>query len=302
MKTLRTPDERFAGLPDYAFEPHYLDINDGDGGTLQVHYIDEGPADAAPVLLMHGEPSWSFLYRHMIPVLVAAGHRVVAPDLVGFGRSDKPTEVTDYSYARHVAWMADALFGHLDLTDITYFGQDWGGMIGLRLVAEHPHRFARVVVGNTALPTGEGKIGKAFLEWQQFAKESPVFPIGKIIGGGCALPLSGEVTAGYDAPFPDDTYKAGARIFPSFVPTSPDDPSHDANVAAWSVLEKFDRPFLCAFSDSDPLTQGGDETFLRNVPGTAGQAHTTIVGAGHFLQEDKGPEVAQVIIDLIARS
>ena len=301
MKTLRTPDERFAGLPDYAFEPHYLEINDGDGGTLRVHYIDEGPADAAPVLLMHGEPSWSFLYRHMIPVLVAAGHRVVAPDLVGFGRSDKPTEVTDYSYARHVAWMAEALFDHLDLTGITYFGQDWGGMIGLRLVAEHPHRFARVVVGNTALPTGEGKISKAFLEWQQFAKESPVFPIGKIIGGGCALPLTAEVTAGYDAPFPDDTYKAGARIFPSFVPTSPDDPSHDANVAAWSVLEKFDRPFLCAFSDSDPLTQGGDETFLRNVPGTAGQAHTTIVGAGHFLQEDKGPEVAQVIIDLIAR-
>ena len=301
MKTLRTPDERFADLPDYAFEPHYLEINDGDGGTLRVHYIDEGPADAAPVLLMHGEPSWSFLYRHMIPLLVAAGHRVVAPDLVGFGRSDKPTEVTDYSYARHVAWMADALFDHLDLTDITYFGQDWGGMIGLRLVAEHPHSFARVVVGNTALPTGEGKIGKAFLEWQRFAKESPVFPIGKIIGGGCALPLTAEVTAGYDAPFPDDTYKAGARIFPSFVPTSPDDPSHDANVAAWSVLEKFDRPFLCAFSDSDPLTQGGDETFLRNVPGTAGQAHTTIVGAGHFLQEDKGPEVAQVIIDLIAR-
>jgi len=301
MKTLRTPDERFADLPDYAFEPHYLEINDGDGGTLRVHYIDEGPADAAPVLLMHGEPSWSFLYRHMIPLLVAAGHRVVAPDLVGFGRSDKPTEVTDYSYARHVAWMADALFDHLDLIDITYFGQDWGGMIGLRLVAEHPHRFARVVVGNTALPTGEGKIGKAFLEWQRFAKESPVFPIGKIIGGGCALPLTAEVTAGYDAPFPDDTYKAGARIFPSFVPTSPDDPSHDANVAAWSVLEKFDRPFLCAFSDSDPLTQGGDETFLRNVPGTAGQAHTTIVGAGHFLQEDKGPEVAQVIIDLIAR-
>ncbi|MEI7618912.1 MAG: haloalkane dehalogenase [Actinomycetota bacterium] len=301
MKTLRTPDERFAGLPDFAFEPHYLDINDGDGGTLRVHYLDEGPADAAPVLLMHGEPSWSFLYRHMIPVLVAAGHRVVAPDLVGFGRSDKPTETTDYSYARHVAWMADVLFDHLDLTDITYFGQDWGGMIGLRLVAEHPHRFARVVIGNTGLPTGDGKISKAFLEWQRFSKESPVFPIGKIIGGGCALPLSAEVTAGYDAPFPDDTYKAGARIFPTFVPTSPDDPSHDANVAAWSVLEKFDRPFLCAFSDSDPLTKGGDETFLRNVPGTAGQAHTTIVGAGHFLQEDKGPEVAQVIIDLIAR-
>ena len=301
MKTLRTPDERFADLPDYAFEPHYLEINDGDGGTLRVHYIDEGPADAAPVLLMHGEPSWSFLYRHMIPMLVAAGHRVVAPDLVGFGRSDKPTEVTDYSYARHVAWMADALFGHLDLTDITYFGQDWGGMIGLRLVAEHTDRFARVVIGNTALATGQGKISKAFLEWQRFAKESPVFPIGKICGGGCALPLSPEVTAGYDAPFPDDTYKAGARIFPSFVPTSPDDPSHDANVAAWAALEMFDRPFLCAFSDSDPMTKGGAETFLRNVPGAAGQAHTTIVGAGHFLQEDKGPEVAQVIIDLIAR-
>jgi haloalkane dehalogenase len=300
MKTLRTPDDRFVGLPDFPFDPHYVTISDGEGGELRVHYLDEGPADAAPVLLMHGEPSWAYLYRHMIPVLVAAGHRCIAPDLVGFGRSDKPTEQTDYSYARHVAWMREALFGKLDLRDITFFGQDWGGLVGLRLVAAEPDRFARVVVGNTGLPTGEGRPTDAFLSWQKFSRESPVFPIGNIVNGGCTTDLSPEVIAAYDAPFPDDTYKAGARIFPSFVPTSPDDPAHADQVAAWQVLSKFDRPWLCAFSDKDPVTAGGYRVFQRSVPGCDGQPHTTIEGAGHFLQEDKGPELAKVIADFIA--
>ncbi|CAB4883092.1 unannotated protein [freshwater metagenome] len=300
MKTLRTPDDRFVDLPDYAFEPHYVEIADGEGGTLRVHYIDEGPRDAAPVLLLHGEPSWSFLYRHMIPSLVAAGHRVVAPDLVGFGRSDKPTATTDYTYARHVGWMADVLFDQLDLHDITYFGQDWGGLIGLRLVAAQPERFARVVVGNTGLPIAGRTLSEAFLAWQKFSQESPTFNIGKIVSGGVANPMSDAVIAAYDAPFPDDTYKAGARIFPSLVPKSVDDPAHPDNVAAWEVLARFDRPFLCAFSDQDAVTKGGESIFIRNVPGAAGQPHTTIVGAGHFLQEDKGPELAQVIIDFIA--
>lgn len=302
MDTVRTPEDRFEGLPDFPFEPHYTDIDDGEGGTLRVHHLDEGPADAAPVLLMHGEPSWAFLYRHMIPVLTAAGHRVVVPDLVGFGRSDKPTQQSDYTYARHVAWMRSLLFDHLDLTDITFFGQDWGGLVGLRLVAAEPDRYARVVVGNTGLPTGEGRMSDAFLAWQKFAKESPEFPIGQIINGGTATDLSPEVIAAYDAPFPDDSYTAGARVFPSLVPTSPDDPAHDDNVEAWKVLEQFDRPFLCAFSDSDPITKGGDRVFLEKVPGTAGQPHTTIEGAAHFLQEDKGPELARVMVDFIART
>ncbi len=299
MHTLRTPDERFADLPDFPFEPHYADIDDGDGGTLRVHYLDEGAADAAPVLLLHGEPSWSYLYRHMIPPLVAAGHRVIVPDQVGFGRSDKPTEPTDYSYARHVAWMSSLIFDVLDLRDCTFFGQDWGGLIGLRLVAAQPDRFARVAVGNTGLPDGSGTPSEAFMQWQQFSQTTPVFPVGDIINGATTTDLAPEIIAAYDAPFPDDSYKAGARIWPSYVPTSTDDPEAPANRAAWDVLRTFEKPFLCCFSDQDPVTKGGDAAFLARVPGTAGQAHTTIEGGGHFLQEDRGPELAQVLIDFI---
>jgi haloalkane dehalogenase len=298
VKVLRTPDERFASLPGFPFEPHYVETSEG----LRVHYLDEGPADAAPVLLMHGEPSWSFLYRKVIPVLVAAGHRVVAPDLVGFGRSDKPAAQDDYSYQGHVDWMREVLFDRLDLPDVTFFGQDWGGLVGLRLVAAEPDRFARVVVANTGMPTGAVPPNEAFLAWQKFATESPVFPIGRIVAGGCAVAPSDDVIAGYDAPFPDDEYKAGARKFPSLVPTSPDDPAHDANVAAWEVLRAFDRPFLCAFSDSDAITKGGERQFIGQVAGTAGQPHTTIEGGGHFLQEDKGEELGRVIADFIART
>jgi haloalkane dehalogenase len=300
MKALRTPDERFHDLPGYTFEPHYLEVDDTEGGSLRVHYIDEGPADAAPVLLMHGEPSWAYLYRHMIPVLVAAGHRVVAPDLIGFGRSDKPTEQSDYTYARHVEWMRDALLRQLDLRDITFFGQDWGGLVGLRLVAAEPDRFARVVVGNTGLPTGDATPNDAFLAWRKFSREAPVFPIGQIINGGCTTDLSADVIAAYDAPFPDDTYKAGARIFPSLVPASLDDPARPDQVEAWKVIGAFHRPWLCAFSDSDPITRGGEKAFLRSVPGAEGLEHVTIAGGGHFLQEDRGAELATVIRDFIA--
>jgi haloalkane dehalogenase len=299
MKTLRTPDDRFENLPGFAFTPHYAEIPDGDGGTLRVHYVDEGPADAPPILLLHGEPSWSYLYRQMIPPLVAAGHRVIAPDQVGFGRSDKPTEQSDYSYARHVAWMSHLMFDVLDISNATFFGQDWGGLIGLRLVADQPDRFARVVVANTGLPDGSGSPSDAFMQWQKFSQTTPVFPIGDLINRACVSELSAEVIAAYDAPFPDDSYKAGARIWPSHVPTSADDPEVPANRAAWEVLAAFDKPFLCCFSDSDPVTAGGDAVFLKRVPGTAGQPHTTIEGGGHFLQEDKGPELAQIIIDFI---
>ena len=300
MKALRTPDERFADLPGWTYEPRYLTVADGEGGELRVHYVDEGPADAAPVLLLHGEPSWGYLYRHMIPVLVAAGHRVVVPDLVGFGRSDKPTEQADYTYARHVAWMHEALFTHLDLRGVTFFGQDWGGLVGLRLVAAAPDRFDRVVVGNTGLPTGDATPTEAFLNWRRFSRESPTFPIGGIVNGGCTTDLTPEVVAAYDAPFPDDTYTAGARIFPSLVPTGVDDPARADQLAAWEVLGVFTKPWLCAFSDRDPVTKGGERAFLRGVPGTAGQPHVTIEGGGHFLQEDRGPELARVIVDFIA--
>jgi len=300
MKALRTPDDRFAGLPDFDYVPRYVTIADGEGGELRVHYLDEGPADAAPVLLMHGEPSWSYLYRHMVPVLVAAGHRVVAPDLVGFGRSDKPADQSDYTYARHVGWMREALFDRLDLRGITFFGQDWGGLVGLRLVAADPDRYDRLVVGNTGLPTGDSTPTDAFLNWQRFSRESDVFPIGGIVNGGCTTNLSSEVIAAYDAPFPDETYKSGARIFPSLVPTGADDPARADQLAAWEVLGAFTKPVLCAFSDHDPITKGGERAFLRGVPGTAGQPHVTIEGGGHFLQEDRGVELARVIADFIA--
>src|SRR4051794_27975729 len=291
MNALRTPDEQFKHLPGYPFEPHYAETSDG----LRVHYVDEGPQDAAPVLLLHGEPSWSFLYRKVIPVLVDAGHRCIAPDLVGFGRSDKPSEQDDYSYERHVRWMSEVVFDRLDLRAITFFGQDWGSLVGLRLVTAEPDRFARVVIGNGGMPTGDRPPNEAFLAWQNFAATTAEFPIGGIVSGGCANRLTEEVVAAYDAPFPDDSYKAGARKFPSLVPTSPDDPAHDANVAAWDVLAAFDRPFLCTFSDSDPITKGGERQFLGRVAGAEGQPHRTIEGAGHFLQEDKGAELASVL-------
>jgi len=296
MEALRTPDERFENLPGYTFEPHYIDVPDGDGGSLRVHYIDEGPRDAAPVLLMHGEPSWCYLYRKMIPIVTAAGHRAIAPDLPGFGRSDKPSKRTDYTYERHVAWMT-AFIKAIDLQDSTMVGQDWGGLIGLRLVAENTDRFARVVTANTFLPTGDMPAGEAFLRWQKYSQETPIFHVGGIIRGGCKTELSPEVIEAYNAPFPDDSYKEGARQFPLLVPTSPDDPSSAPNRAAWKVLGAWEKPFLCAFSDEDPVTRGAEKVFQAMVPGAKGQPHTTIEGGGHFLQEDRGDELAKVIVD-----
>jgi haloalkane dehalogenase len=301
MESLRTPDDRFRDLPGYPFEPHYAEIPDGDGGTLRVHHVDEGEPDAPVVLLLHGEPSWSYLYRHMIPVLVDAGLRAVAPDLVGFGRSDKPASRTDYTYARHVGWLSAHVLDALDLRDITLVCQDWGGLLGLRLLAAQPDRFAAVVAANTFLPTGDGKPGEAFLAWQRFSQEVPAFPVGRIVNGGCTTDLSEEVIAAYDAPFPDETYKEGARQFPTLVPTSPDDPEAPANRAAWEVLAAFDRPFLCAFSDQDPITAGNERHLIERVAGATGQPHTTIAGGGHFLQEDRGPELARVVIDLVTQ-
>ena len=298
MQVLRTPDERFTQLPDYPFEPHYAAVPDGEGGELRVHYLDEGPGGADPVLLMHGEPSWSFLYRRMIPVITAAGYRAVAPDLVGFGRSDKPAARTDYTYQRHVDWMG-ALLEQLDLRRATLVGQDWGGLIGLRLVAGQPDRFDRVVAANTFLPTGDRDPGDAFLAWQTFSQETPTFPVGRIVNGGCVTDLPPDVVAAYDAPFPDETYKEGARQFPLLVPTSPSDPAAEPNRQAWRVLSSLDMPFLTAFSDSDPITAGADRVLQEQIPGARGQAHTTLTGGGHFLQEDLGEKLARVVVEFV---
>jgi haloalkane dehalogenase len=300
MDKLRTPDGRFGDLVDYPFEPNYVDVDDGEGGTLRVHYLDEGPRDGALVLCMHGEPSWSYLYRKMIPLLTDAGLRVIAPDLVGFGKSDKPARQEDYTYARHVAWMQAAIVDHLDLSETTFFGQDWGGLIGLRLVAENPDRFARVIIGNTGLPTGDHAPSPAFLAWQKFSQTSPAFDIGFLIDTATITELSSDEVAAYDAPFPDDSFKAGARIFPTLVPTSPDDPAASANRAAWEVFMQWDKPLICCFSDSDPVTAGGDAPFRTLVPGAQGQPHVTIERAHHFFQEDAAPQLAQIIIDACA--
>ncbi len=293
MKLLRTPDERFENLPDFPFEPHYVEV---DG--IRIHYVDEGLKDAEVILLMHGEPSWAFLYRHMIPILVKAGYRAVAPDLVGFGRSDKPTEKSDHTYHKHVDWITKCV-KLLDLQRITLFCQDWGSLIGLRVAIENQDRFDRIVLSNGGLPTGEQNMTDAFMRWRDFSRNSPVFDIKFIVQGATTTELSNDILNGYEAPFPDDTYKAGARIMPSLVPISPDDPESETNKKAIEKFRQWKKPFLTAFSDSDPVTRGGDRFWQENVTGAQGQNHTIIKDAGHFVQEDKGPELANLIIEFI---
>ena len=293
MEVLRTPEQRFAALPGYPFAPHYVTI---DG--LRLHYVDEGPEEGEPVLLLHGEPSWSYLYRTMIPPIAAAGYRAIAPDMIGFGRSDKPARRAAYTYQRLVDWMAGFIEA-LDLRRVTLVCQDWGGLIGLRLAAEHDDRFVRIVAANTGLPTGDVPLGRAFEVWQRYSRQAPDLPIGAIIARGCVTPLAPEVVAAYDAPFLDASYKEGARQLPLLVPTTPDDPAAPANRRAWQALARWRKPFLTAFSDSDPITRGGDTILQRHIPGAHGMPHTTIAGAGHFVQEDKGPELTRVVLDFM---
>lgn len=296
MKALRTPDERFADLPGFPWQPRYADTSDG----MRMAYVDEGTGPT--VLLLHGEPSWSYLYRTMIPVLLDAGCRVVAPDLIGFGRSDKPVSVEDYTYAGHVEWLRSVLFDALDLTDVTLVGQDWGGLLGLRLVAENPGRFARVVAANTGLPDGLHRLPQEWWAFRDFVMRTEDLPIGFLVSAGCAKPMPAEVQATYDAPFPSQEYKAGPRAFPDLIPQTPEDPATPANQRAWEVLTKrWAKPFLCAYSDGDPITRGADTPFVERVPGAQGQPHTTIEGAGHFLQEDAGPELAAVVVAWLRR-
>jgi haloalkane dehalogenase len=302
MKFARTPDDRFANLPDWNYEPIYtqVDAQDGSGDTLRVAHYEAGPTNAKEtVLCMHGEPSWSFLYRKMAKSFSDAGHRVVMPDLIGFGRSDKPLETKDFTYERHVAWMSEWLSKN-NFNNLTLMCQDWGGLIGLRLVTAFPDRFSRVVVSNTGLPVAGREPTEAFRAWQKFSQSVPVFEVGKLVNGGALNSLTEAEVAAYDAPFPDETYKAGARIFPSLYPDGLDDPSHLANVKAWDVLHQWTKPFLCAFGDSDPITKGGDRGFIPHVPGAKDQPHTIIEGGSHFIQENRGRELAAVINSFIS--
>lgn len=294
MTILTTPKDRFVNLPGYIFEPHFIEVDSG----LKMHYIDEGQKDGEVVLLLHGEPSWSYLYRKMIPGFVEGGYRVIVPDLIGFGKSDKIAEIEAYTYKGHVEWMK-TFIEQLDLKGINLFCQDWGGLIGLRCAAEQEDRFARIVAANTGLPNGKGTPSEAFTNWQQFSKTVPEMPIGAIIKNATVNPLTKEEVAAYDAPYPDENYKACARIFPSLVPTSEDDPAIPDNLKAWEVLAQWTKPFLTLFSDSDPITKGGERIFQKYIPGCKGQAHEIMVGGGHFLQEDVGPELTQKMITFI---
>jgi haloalkane dehalogenase len=300
MELVRTPDDRFANLPDFPYEPHYADVPSHDGGTLRMAWVEDGPVDADPVLLLHGEPSWSFLYRTMIPILAEAGHRAIAADLVGFGRSDKPLDMADHTYARHVEWTRALIADVLDLQNITLVGQDWGGLIGLRLAAEHPRRFARIVAANTGLPTGDQAMPEIWHQFRGAVQTAPVLDIGRFVQAGCRRPMSDDVRAGYDAPFPDETYKAAARAMPGLVPTSPDDPATEANRAAWAALTQSPTPALIAFSDGDPITGAMRPILEAVLPGAKNREHPIIENAGHFLQEDAGPELAAHVVDFIA--
>jgi haloalkane dehalogenase len=297
MKVLRTPEERFDGLPDFGYPPRYA-----QAGGLRVGYVEAGPPDGEPILLLHGEPSWSFLYRKVIPVLADAGLRVIAADLVGFGRSDKPAEIADHSYARHVEWIRAFAFDGLDLHGVTLVGQDWGGLIGLRLVAEHPDRFARVVAANTGLPTGDQPMPDVWLRFREVVRTAPALDVSRLVQSGCQTALPPDVLAAYEAPFPDPSYGAAVRAMPNLVPATPDDPASAANRAAWQVLAGWDKPFLVAFSDRDPITGAMGPVLKRAVPGAARFEHPVLEGAGHFLQEDAGEELGAAIAAFVRES
>jgi len=300
MELLRTPDDRFRDLPGFDLEPHYAEVPDGDGGRLRMAYVDSGPADGPTVLLLHGEPTWSFLYRDVVRVLSDRGLRAVAVDLVGFGRSDKPTRTDDHSYARHVEWVRALVFDVLDLRDVTLVGQDWGGLLGLRLVAEHPDRFSAVVAANTGLPTGDHQMPDVWWAFRQAVERAEVLDVGRLVRSGCLREVSPQVLAAYDAPFPEESYKTGPRAMPALVPTAPDDPATAANRAAWEELGRWQRPFLVAFSDGDPITGAMAPVLQRAVPGAAGLEHPVVEGAGHFLQEDAGDRLGEVVADFVA--
>lgn len=298
MKVLRTPDERFSNLKDYNFKANYCEIPYGEDENLRIHYVDESDKSSKEtVLCMHGEPSWSYLYRKMIPLFTKEGYRVLAPDLIGFGKSDKPASQEDYSYKQHIDYMG-AWLEKINAENLTLVCQDWGGLIGLRLVCAFGERFKRVVVANTGLPIGTG-MSEGFKQWLEFSQNVPDFKVGNIIASATKKGLSEAEIAAYDAPFPNDDYKSGARCFPRFVPVTPEHPQVEENIEAWKVLSQWKKPLLTAFSDGDPVSAGGEKIFQEKVPGAKGLPHIIIKGGGHFLQEDCGEELAAVTINLI---
>ena len=297
MKVLRTSEGRFDDLPDFGYPARYADL-----GDLRLAYVEAGPPDGPPVLLLHGEPSWSFLYRKVIPVLADAGLRAIAADLIGFGRSDKPADSDDHSYARHVEWIRAFAFDHLDLRGVTLVGQDWGGLIGLRLVAEHPDRFARVVAANTGLPTGDQPMPDVWLRFREVVRTASVLSVPRLIQAGCQTKLGPDVLAAYEAPFPSSAYCAAVRAMPDLVPATPDNPASAANRAAWQELAKWDKPFLVAFSDKDPITGAMAPILKRAIPGAARFEHPVLEGAGHFLQEDAGEKLGAIIASFVRDS
>lgn len=294
MTILETPAERFENLPGYPFPPNSKEVGSG----IHMHYVDEGNPSAPVALLLHGEPSWSYLYRKMLPILVEGGYRAIAPDLIGFGKSSKPSKLTDYSYQSHLEWLG-SLIEQLDLQHIHLFCQDWGGLLGLRLALQMEERFDSIIASNTGLPTGQVPMPKAFQQWREFSQQVPVFPTGKIIDGATATELSTEVIAAYDAPYPDETYKAGARIFPALVPAEATEAEAINNQEAWKKFSQWEKPFLTLFGDSDPITKGGEAYFQKMIPGSKGQPHEIIPQGGHFIQEDQGELLAEKMVAFI---
>jgi haloalkane dehalogenase len=301
MDVLTTPDSRFEHISDFDHTPRYANVPDGEGGTLRMAYVEAGPAEGPVVLLLHGEPTWSYLYRHVIRVLAARGLRAIAFDLVGFGRSDKPARAEDHSYARHVEWVRALAFDILDLREVTLVGQDWGGLIGLRLVAENPDRFSGVVAANTGLPTGDHPMPDVWWRFRKAVERAETLDVGRLVAAGCVHPLNDAERAAYDAPFPDESYKAGPRVMPTLVPTTPEDPATEANREAWAALSSLDMPFLVAFSDGDPITGPMAPVLRRSMKGAQGLDHPVIHDAGHFLQEDAGDQLGEVIAAEVSR-
>jgi haloalkane dehalogenase len=299
MKILKTPENRFEGLPGYSFNANYVNVDTADT-PLMMHYVDYGHKDAPIILMLHGEPTWSYLYRNMIIEAQAQGYRVIAPDLIGFGKSDKFNSQEAYTYTSHLLWLERFVLS-TDLNNIHLICQDWGGLLVLRLVAKYPEMFSAVVAANTMLPTGDHTPPDAFLKWQSFSQEVEIFPVAQVIQKASVNDLIEEVLAAYEAPFPTEEYKCAVRKFPLLVPTRPDDPESQNNREAWDSLRRFDKPFLTAFSDSDPVTAGGDRIFQKLIPGCEGQAHVVIKNGGHFLQEDSGDELIKVSLNFFKR-
>ncbi len=300
MKTLTTPVERLEAIPGFAHPIEYATVSDDEGGQLRIAYRDIGPQSGPVVVMLHGEPTWSFLYRHVVTPVVEAGYRVILPDLVGFGASDKPTEIKDHSYARHVEWIRSLLLDHLGLTNIALLGQDWGGLIGLRVVAADLDKFRAIIVANTGLPTGDFGMPEVWLEFRDAVRTAPSLDISRLVQSGTISRLSPDVIAAYDAPFPNEQFKAGPRAMPSLVPTRPDDPASELNRQAWATLSESSVPTLVAFSDSDPITGAMGPIFKAAFLGAAGRDHPVIKDAGHFLQEDQGAELGTVVAQFLA--